>query len=145
MVFHIRTYVHAYILYLGACCLFVLKCLWKLTRKILEILTTINVEELFLDLDKFFVYYTSLTTAASDVTPFRTVKTIIYHIVNIMSTRVRNCISGLICSLSSPPVTKSSKHCHLKLLHFIQFLNKFALNVMLNSENDLLPMYFSER
>ena len=78
---------------------FVLKCLWKLTRKIPEILTTINVEELFLDLDKFFAYYTSLTTAPSDETPFRTVKTIIYHIVNIMGTRVCYYMLGQICSL----------------------------------------------
>ena len=63
------------------------------------------MEELFLDLDKFFAYYTSLTTAPSDETPFRTVKTIIYHIVNIMGARVRNYVLGQICSLSSPPVS----------------------------------------
>ena len=64
------------------------KCLWKLTRKIPEILTNINVEDLFLDLDKFFTFYTSLPSTPTDETPFRTVKTIIYHIINIMGAKV---------------------------------------------------------
>ena len=70
---------------------FFVKCLWKLTRKIPEILTNINVEELFLDLDKFFTFYTSLPSTPSDETPFRTVKTIIYHIINIMGAKVILC------------------------------------------------------
>ena len=65
-----------------------LKCLWKLTRKIPDMMGSINVEELFLDLDKFFTYYTTLAAVPKDETPFRTVKTIIYHIVNIMGTKV---------------------------------------------------------
>jgi len=66
----------------------VLQCMWKLTKKLPLIVTTLNKEQLFVDLDKFFTDYLAMNVTPSDEIAFRTVKTVIFHIVNIMGAKV---------------------------------------------------------
>jgi len=62
--------------------------MWKLTKKLPQTIMLLNKEQLFVDLDKFFVDYLSLNVTPTDEIAFRTVKTVIFHIVNIMGAKV---------------------------------------------------------
>ncbi|XP_065911273.1 cytoskeleton-associated protein 5-like isoform X2 [Dysidea avara] len=65
----------------------VMKCMWKLTKKLPQTIIMLNKEQLFVDLDKFFMDYISMNVTPSDEIAFRTVKTVIFHIVNIMGAK----------------------------------------------------------
>jgi len=62
--------------------------MWKLTKKLPQTINMLNKEQLFVDLDKFFMDYIAMNITPSDEIAFRTVKTVIFHIVNIMGAKV---------------------------------------------------------
>ena len=67
-----------------------LQCLWKLTKQIPHILPLINLDKLLLEIHLFMQSYLDAWPSPShNDMPFRTVKTILYHITNSEGIKVQ--------------------------------------------------------
>jgi cytoskeleton-associated protein 5 len=68
----------------------VMKCMWKLTKKLNSSLSEVNVDQLLLDAHHFFVGYGKLTASSkpSDDKAYKTVKTMLFQLVTILGTKV---------------------------------------------------------
>ena len=83
-----------------------MKCLWKLTRQIPQFITTVNLDQLLLEIHQFMVGYLGVVSSPSpEDTPFRTIKTILFHVTNILGAKVRTCVCVFVheYDLPSPP------------------------------------------
>lgn len=66
-----------------------MKCLWRVIRNLPDIIPSLNIDQLLFDIDKFLIVYSTLNPApSSDNKPYRTVRTILYHIANVMGPQV---------------------------------------------------------
>nr|WAW84822.1 CKAP5/XMAP215 [Halisarca dujardinii] len=70
----------------------IMRCIWKLTKKLSGSLSSINVDQLLLDAHNFFDGYSKVTSAASvkpaDDKPYRTVKTVLWQLVTLIGSKV---------------------------------------------------------
>ena len=68
----------------------IMKCLWKLTRQIPESVSSLNLDQLLLDIHQFMAGYEKVVPSPSaEDYPFRTVKTVLYHLTNTVGGEVR--------------------------------------------------------
>jgi hypothetical protein len=66
-----------------------LQCLWKLTRQIPQVADSLNLDQLLLDMHQFMVGYLRMVPVPSpDDIPFRTVKTVLFHLTNTVGAKV---------------------------------------------------------
>ena len=67
------------------------QCLWKLTRQIPDSVSTLNLDQLLLDIHQFMTGYQEVVPSPSaEDYPFRTVKTVLYHLTNTVGPDVRD-------------------------------------------------------
>ena len=65
------------------------QCLWKITRQLPQLLPAIKVDHLLREVHFFFHGYTQLVPAPTpNDTPYRTVKTVLFHLTNIIGAEV---------------------------------------------------------
>lgn len=68
-----------------------MKCLWKVTRNLPQLFSQINADCLLRDIHLFFQAHAHIhPSPSSNDTPYRTVKTILFHVANIMGPEVMN-------------------------------------------------------
>ena len=66
------------------------QCIWKITRQLPQLLSSLNLDQLLYDVHLFFQGYTQLVPSPTpEDTPYRTVKTILFHLTNLVGTEVR--------------------------------------------------------
>ena len=66
-----------------------MKCLWRLIRNLSEDIRLIKVNKLLFDVDQFFLAYTRIATLPrSEDKLFKTAKTIVFHVANILDVEV---------------------------------------------------------
>ena len=66
-----------------------MKCLWRLIRSLTEDIRLIKVNKLLFDVDQFFIAYTRIaSTPRSEDKLFKTAKTIVFHVANILDVEV---------------------------------------------------------
>ena len=75
-----------------------MKCLWKVTKQLTEILPSLKLDQLLREIHLFFSSYSRLvaTPTASD-TPYRTAKTVLYHLTTLLGSEVSG-KSGSTCT-----------------------------------------------
>lgn len=65
------------------------QCLWKLTRQIPQVVDLLNLDQLLLDMHQFMMGYLRIVPLPSpDDIPFRTVKTVLFHLTNTVGPKV---------------------------------------------------------
>ena len=68
--------------------------MWRVIRNLPDIIPSLNIDQLLFDIDKFLIVYSTLNPApSSDNKPYRTVRTILYHIANVMGPQVQYVLS----------------------------------------------------
>ena len=66
-----------------------LQCIWKVTRQIPQLLPVLKVDQLLKEMQDFFQGYTQLVpTPQADDKPYRTAKTILFHLTDNMGSEV---------------------------------------------------------
>ena len=66
-----------------------MKCLWKMIRSLSEDIRLIKVNKLLFDVDQFLIAYTRIaSTPRSEDKLFKTAKTIVFHVANILDIEV---------------------------------------------------------
>ena len=66
------------------------QCIWKITRQLPQLLSSLNLDHLLYEVHLFFQGYTQLVPSPTpEDTPYRTVKTILFHLTNLVGTEVR--------------------------------------------------------
>ncbi len=66
-----------------------LQCIWKITRQLPQLLPSIHVDQLLREVHLFFQGYTQIVPSPTpDDTPYRTVKTILFHLTNTIGSEV---------------------------------------------------------
>ena len=66
-----------------------MQCLWKLTRQVPKLVLSINLDQLLKEIDVFFKSYMEVVpNPSTQDLPYRTVKTILFHVTNILGAEV---------------------------------------------------------
>ena len=70
-------------------CVLSFQCLFRILRRLNDSLPVLNIDQFFVDLDTFFEGYTKLNpTPSSEDKPYRTAKSFLFHLVNILGLEV---------------------------------------------------------
>ena len=67
-----------------------MKCLWRLIRSLNDNINSIHINKLLFDVDQYFIAYAKLSKSPNDDKPFKTAKTIVYHVANILGQDIWN-------------------------------------------------------